>query len=69
MAREDSPLPVCLEKMEFLSLWALATRHYAQSVAESERRGDTTLEPTARARRECERAYKAFQNHRKKHGC
>jgi hypothetical protein len=69
MARADSPPPACLEKMEFLSLWALATRHYAQSVAESERRGDTTFEPTASAKRECEKAYKAFQDHRKKHGC
>jgi hypothetical protein len=55
--------------MDFLSLWAVAARRYAQAAAESERRGDTTLESTNEAKRDCESAYEAFQDHRKKHGC
>lgn len=69
MAGAGPPPPVCLEKMNLLSLWAVTARHYFQAAVESERRGDTTLEPTNKARNECESAYKAFENHRNKHGC
>jgi hypothetical protein len=60
---------ICLTKSELLRLWANAARTYSKALLNLEHDGLPLSDGVYRAQRQCDEFHKAYEDHRKEHGC
>jgi hypothetical protein len=68
-AGPKSQYEVCSTKSELLRLWAEAARLYSTALLNLEHDGLPLSDGVHLAHRQCGAFHKAFDDHRKEHGC